>query len=331
MSGIVAIPEGDLDPADAANIGGLTFGDEDQEAPDGEGGQDDAKPIEEAKAEEQEDEKPDDEAAEAKTEDAPADDDVEQDFLEFEGEDGEPQRVELDAVWEAYNRVPELETQLADAQKATQALPAANQQAMAETLQARQQVINQIEQWQALSRPLEPNIEMLNANSPNYDPEGYAAQLEANKQFTQQHAEAERELAAQREKAQEEQRVLDDAYRAQEQEALKEFWPELVENDATKAEFFKNMEKEFGLKPEDIAPVHDHRLFRLAKDALAYRSSQEKAKAAVKIVRSKPKLVRGKARDPNPKGARRSAAITNLAKSGSDEAGTAAMAALFND
>ncbi len=296
----------------------MQFGDEDQEDVIVE--ETDAKTAERHEVSSDEEEGRDAKETEGKDEggDRPANEET--DYLEFTDDDGQAQRVSLDDVWAGYNRAEALAAELAEARSTSDRMPAANQEALAQTFQARQQVMEQIRHWQAVNEPLTPDVRLLDPNKPQYDPESYAHQMRLNEELAQRNEEANKQLQQQQERADEERQALLNAYRSQEEAALKEFWPEIIANEATRLEFYKQMEGSYGLKAEDIANIYDHRLFKLAKDALAFKESQQKAKEAVKIVRSKPKLVRSRAKDSNSKKARQASAAAFLAEHGDSEA-----------
>lgn len=247
----------------------------------------------------------------------------EDDYLELapEKEGEEPKRLKVSEVWAGYQKAQQLEAELASGK----AKPAAEMTPDAET--ATENLIRAMAEYQknneifaAMQQAKEPSIDLLNPNSENYNPELYAQQ----KLQAQRTAELISKTQAERERVGKEQadlqKRLDAARFQREQSKLNEFWPELMADKAVQTEVLTKAEKAYGFKAEDFNGIVDHRHYKVLKDALAYRAAQEKTEAVVKVVRAKPKLVKGAARSSvNPKDAKRADAMERLNKTGSIE------------
>lgn len=245
----------------------------------------------------------------------------EEDYIELPGEKegDEPQRLKVSEVFAGYQKARQLEADIA----AGKAKPSAEMTPDAET--ATENLIRAMAEYQknneifaAMQQAKEPSIELLNPNSEHYNPELYAQQ----KLQAQRTAELISRTQAERERVAKEQEQLQqklDAARFQREQAkLNEFWPELMADKAVQTEVMTKAEKAYGFKAEDFNGIVDHRHYKVLKDALAYRAAQEKTEAVVKVVRAKPKLVKGAARSSvNPKDAKRADAMDRLSKSGS--------------
>ena len=113
---------------------------------------------------------------------------------------------------------------------------------------------------------------------------------------------------------------------------IKTFWPEFVNDPAVKKAAHQDVVKLFGATPEEMEQTYDPRFWAMAKDAIAFRKQAAKAKQNVKIVRGKPKLVKGQARDSNS--AKRTSlanAMSKLTKDGSNEDAAVEALSVFDD
>jgi hypothetical protein len=256
-----------------------------------------------------------------KAEEAPEEDD--EDYFELPGEkEGDaPVRLKASDVYAGYQRSKQLEAEIAEAK----AKPSA--QMSEDAVKATEDLIKSMAEYQknneifaAMQQVREPSMELLNQASEHYNPELYA-QLKQEAAHTARRAAAARAEIERvgKERGELEQR-LETARFQREQAKLNEFWPELMADKAVQQQVMTDAEKAYGFKAEDFNGIVDHRHYKVLKDALAYRAAQEKTEAAVKIVRAKPKLVKGAARSSvNPKDAKRADAMDRLSKSGSIE------------
>jgi len=260
--------------------------------------------------------------AEAKVEDDPAkaaaDDDEDLEF-EFppEAEGKDPTRRKLSELVEGYEKAAKLETELETLRSESAHVPAEYKTAVLETVQARGQYLKGLEFVSKLFNPQPPSTAMLDESHPSYDPAAYRM---AYQQFEQTKA-AIADIAKQHEtltKEQTEQNAaLMKAHLAGEREALYKAWPEAKSPETVK-KVTEVLRKDYGFTPEEIAATTDHRMFLVIRDALEFRASKAKQAEAVKVVRQKPKLVKGAARiTTDSKAAGRSQAMAKLSQTGS--------------
>lgn len=244
-------------------------------------------------------------------------------------EDGkEPTRYKLDEVVQGYRKAQTLEQELAQL-KQQGPPPEAWDQQIIETVQTRQRMMQQIEQWAQVNQPQPPDITLLDANSQNYNPDLYFQQHRQHEALKQAHerAKAQHDELAQRQTA--EQEALTRVRLDREKAKLERVWPELKEK--TVADKVRtDLQSHYGLDADTINSVSDARFFALAKDALAYRSQKATAQAAAKVVSAKPKLIPGKARSTvNGKTATYNSAMGRLQQSGTVDDAASAIASLL--
>lgn len=293
-----------------------------------------SKPIEPEKVEEKSEVKADPvkaAKADGTKEEPPAED--EEDYLELAPEkDGEqPTRLKIAEVLDGYKKAKELSTEVETLRQQTSRMPVEVEKELGETIAARQQYLNGLQVISQLLQVPEPNIEYLNQNSPNYSPETYYAQV----QQAQKSKEMLGALQAQAERARNEQteaqKKIAEAKIAREMNSLLQAWPEFKDTKVQE-KFVADAAREYNLTVDELKSVTSARDYQILRDALAYRASKaarETATAeAVKIVKAKPKLVRGSARQPSGKQAAYSDAMDRLTKSHSMEDGLAALRAM---
>ena len=266
----------------------------------------------------------DHETPEAKTDDGKepakeveAADDEDDDYFELppaaEGE--EPQRLKASEVFEGYQKAQELQAELANV-RATTPPPVDYDRAIMEAVEHGSQYLQGLRQVEQMLQPFEPNQELINPNSPNYDPEAYFAQTQYSQSQRQQHAQVQAERQRVEQEIHQRTEAVERARFAREQQKLMQLWPELRE-EAKQRELTDNASRFYGLDQETINSVHDSRFYAVLKDALAFRSQSAAKETAVKVVKAKPKLVRGKARSGNPNQRRSQEGMQRLSASGS--------------
>jgi hypothetical protein len=253
----------------------------------------------------------------------------EDDYFEFPAEkDGDaPRRVKLDDVLAAYEELPKTKAELENVRKSAPP-PADYVSALQETVQARSKYIQGLEQIAKITNPQDPPLTMLNPQHPHYDPDRYYAlksQFEAGKT---QLAEINR-LKEQAEQQQaQEQQVLVRAQIARERDAIEKAWPEFKQVDTRKS-VADGLRKTYGFTDQEINGIADHRQLLVIRDALELRALKAKQAEAVKVVRQKPKLVKGAARTTtNPTAQNVGNAMTKLATSHSTADAVQALKAL---
>lgn len=255
----------------------------------------------------------------------------EDDYFEFpEEEEGKgPRKVKLDEVLAAYEELPKLKGELENARKSAPP-PADYTTALHDIVQQRSKYLEGLEVISQIIQPRDPSIEMLNSQSQHYNPDGYYAAKQRADQDRQMLANinAEKDKAT---KAQDEQNgILLKAAIAREKEALSNAWPEFKSNpDATMNDTGRKLIEAYGFTPQEFNSIADHRQFLVIRDALAFRALKAKEAEAVKVVRQKPKLVKGAARSTtNPQAQNVGNAMTKLATSHSTADAVQALKAL---
>lgn len=245
-----------------------------------------------------------------------SDEDEDEDFLEFTTEEGaEPTRVKASDALAGYNRAQELEAELATL-KTTPTAPPEFDQAIMQSVQAATKYAQRLEQLEQMLNPQMPPEELMNPNSPSFDPEEYYNLTQAaNQQYAQlQSVQAERERV-EAENAQQ-RSAVEHAHFTREQRKLAEIWPEVTtEAGATKAR--TEAKAHYDLDPEVIDSVSDSRFYAVLKDALAYRAMTAAKETSIQVVKAKPKIVKAKGRDPQTKNKQQRTKMARLVESGS--------------
>jgi len=238
---------------------------------------------------------------EAKTEAAAedADDADDEEFFEWEmpaeEDGGEPvvQRVKTSEMLERYQRAAELETELENVKSVTPPPPDYDQ-AINQTMAQAQQYYQGLQMVEQMLQPQAPNTQLLDEMSEHYNPGLYHEQLryaqQQQTQLGQVHAEMQRVSG----EAIQQSQAVQQAGFAREQRKLMEIWPELKQ-ETQQRHVTESVSKFYGIDKDTLDGVHDSRFYAVLKDALAYRSGQAESATAVRQVKAKPRLVKGKA------------------------------------
>lgn len=230
---------------------------------------------------------------EAKAEEAAEEDD----YIELpgEGEGAEPTRIKLTDALERYHAFEKVQAELAEAKQA-QPPPEHYEQAIVKAHEGATQYLaglKQIEQWM---QPPRPDMDLVNPQSPNYNPELYYQQLVQAERITQLRATMRQEAERVEKEAAETNRLVLEARMHREKAEAQKLWPELAD-PATRSKIVDEFSRAYKFTPDEVKAIADHRVLSVIKDALAYRASLAKKETAVKVVTAKPKLVRGQARN----------------------------------
>lgn len=254
---------------------------------------------------------------EAQDQDAGA---VDEEYFELAPEkDGEePKRIKASDVWAGYQEAEALRTELANAKRVAPP-PIEWDQQMYETVKVRGQIINQFNQWMAANMPAEPDMRLIDPSNPNYNPDLYHLQLTQHRQQMQRIDNISAQRQALEDQQQREQETLLRARQIREQGKLHEFWPE-IKNPAVQRKVRDDAARYYGITDEDFANTYESKVYRVLKDALAYQEGLNQRQAAVKVVRSVPKLVKAQARSTVSRNQTTvNKAMQRLARSGSIE------------
>ena len=271
----------------------------------------DAKPDTEAKTVKVETKKP---------EEALADED--EDFIELppETDDGTPLKLKLSDVVDGWRKSGDLEKQLSEAKASSPQLPHEIEKNIAELQTERLRFQGALKQWADRNRPQPPNRDLINPQSVNYDPslfyeqdQQFQAMVHENRRVADEYNRLEKQTISE-----------NDAVRAskisREQAEIQKFWPDVLTDEKSRVTAKAELAKHYGIDDAFLNSdvTLDHRIYALAKDALAWRASQAKQAEAVKTVKAKPRLITGQARvKTDSTSQRRSDGFRALQKSGS--------------
>lgn len=265
-----------------------------------------------------------------KAEQEPADEDDDMEFEFAPEEEGkEPVRRKLSELVEGFEKAARLEAELSDVRAQSAHVPAEYTTAVQETVQARGNYLKSLELVARMFNPEPPSADLMNPSHPKYDPEAYYAAYQQFERSRDTVAALRKEHEATQREQQEQTGALLRAHLARESQALHKAWPE-IKDKATAAKVSQDLQKVYGFSAEEVANSSDHRMLLVVRDALKLRALEAKQAEAVKVVRQKPKLVKGAARTTtDSKAAGRTMAMRNLAQTGSVAHAAAALKGLI--
>lgn len=257
--------------------------------------------------------------------------DADEDFIEIPTEEGkDPIRAPLSKVLELAAEAATYKAELAKAQQSGP-LPEQIQQLVQTTLVERQKYLDALDQWTAANKPVAPDYDLINPHSPKYDPGAYWEAAETYRQRIAQHQAAEAERAKVSKVNEEHAKVLRASEHIAARTALLKQWPELSDQAYAK-QVQTDLERLYGIDSKTLDQVLDPRFYLLARDALNSHKQKRAEATTAKIVKAKPKLIKGGARDAAPTSAKRSASkhFDRLSKTGSVDDATALLESLLN-
>ena len=284
--------------------------------------------TEEVEAQPEEDTEGDEEAeaeAEAESEDeAPEEDDGDDPLVEgvpLPG--GDTTTLPLSEVLKGYSRTEDYKQKTADLAREREKLNGEMQGLQSE----RQQLAERLNQNLAITPQLDPPDPSLAEE----DPAEYIRQKAHYDATIGKRQAAERELQALQAKHQEEVRQQQHQRLIGEQQKLLQAWPELAgENaDKLKAHLRTGLMDHYGITEDEINGTIDHRMFLLAKDALAFRAQQAAKGDVSKKLARKPRVIKTKGKESKSYVQRKAkqTKLDKFKKTGSVEDA----AAIFND
>lgn len=246
--------------------------------------------------------------------------------------DGEkPTRLKAEDVFKGYQETQRLRAELDEARR-IQPMPEEYDNIIMSAVQQRAALMRTLQMYQARLQPVQPDFDLINEDSPKYNPGLYHRQAAAAQRMASEMQQLRDAMTEYESEQRAQMEALTQARVAREISKLHQFWPEVRDKavasrvrDDLVAHYGK-----YGVTPELIASVHNAAFYALAKDALAYRQGLKAQEQAVKVVRAKPKMVRSTARDTQAPTARRSqAAMARLKESGSLDDAADAMSGLL--
>jgi len=237
---------------------------------------------------------------------APSDDT----FIEWEGDNGQRQRVPVNEAILAIQSTKQLQQQLQQMQSHAAQMPEQMANAIMGAAQTRRQLLQEVENLQRIYQPQPPPRALLDKTSPHYDPEKYAAMLADFDRGRQWLGQVEQAKQRQQQTLNQEQSALHEATiargRAQLMQGMQtgdgtEGWPELFQ-DPRQQTSLGDLLRWAGYDPQSALV-----------EGLAARRAK---RAPPRPVRSAPRLVRGAGR-VQPGADETSADMASLAKTGS--------------
>lgn len=236
-----------------------------------------------------------DEAQEAQ----PGDD--EEQYVEIPGEEGqEPTKLALSELVKAHQELASLNAGKAEIlQRVEQEAVKAQSERIGALDNYLRQTAQQMQTFLQLAAiDFAPDVELLNPNNPNYNPDEYHRQVYEAQGLQRRINEVRQGL----EKAEGQRKALEEHQKAERINAewakLEAARPEL--RDPAKADAWVtglrgDLAKYYGMDAEALKElVVDHKFFLAAEDAVKFRKAQEKAPEVKKAIEAKPKLVNGR-------------------------------------
>ena len=275
--------------------------------------------------------------AEMQPGDEPAEEasDPAEEFFELppEKEGGEPVRLKATEVWEGYNEAKQLRARVAELEKGVPP-PEVYDQELMRLVDAQAQMLQRLQVYEQYLQPEAPDLALIDEYSPRYNPGAYQRQMAIAQQQNQQINAIRQQMQAVDADRQRRVDALSHLQKVRGREALAKFWPEVVASDGKEAARVRSEVADyygqFGVTPEVMASITNPGFYAVLKDALAYRRGQRERETAIRVVRSKPRLVRGSARSGDT--ARQQAyqaGMQRLSKSNSVEDAAQALAGLI--
>lgn len=233
---------------------------------------------------------------EAAKAEAPAEDDEDLEFeLPPEKEGEAAKRLKLSQLYEGYEKASKYETELEQLRTQAKTVPAEYQTQLQETMATRSKYLEGLSVIEKMVNPQAPSLDMLNPNHQSYDPDGYYAGMQKFERDKHMLAAIKNDQSKLTKQQEAERETLTKAHVAREMEALHRAWPE-SKNPETLKKVAETLVKDYGFTNTEIEAIGDHRQLLVIRDALELRALKAKQAEAVKVVRAKPKLVKGAAR-----------------------------------
>ena len=220
---------------------------------------------------------------------------------------GEKSEIPLSELAAGYSRLEDYKQKTAQLAQQRKEFEQSRDAELEGVKQYEQQLRSTLEFYQQLN-PVgqEPSRSMLDPNSQEYNPEEYLRQKAEYDSRVQTYQQTAQRLGYVQQQEQERQKQAIEETTRREQAKLKEVWPELFDEDPTvqttaRTALVNGLQSYYDVDPQTISQVLDHRFYRMAKDALAYRAMKQDAPAVTAKLKVKPKVVKPGARAPQPK------------------------------
>lgn len=245
---------------------------------------------------------------------------------EKEGE--APRRIKAEDVWKGYQEREQLVQQIEHIQRIVPPPPQYDEE-IYKTVQVRGRMLQELNVLIQANQPLEPDLSLIDDQSPRYNPGEYQRQVALQRDMIQRHHKLRERQAYEQHQLKQEQEALTAARTAREQSKLVQFWPQ-IRDPAVQRQVRDDAAKYWGLDGDTIDSVMDARFYALLMDGLAHRNGEKQRQQTVKVVRAKPKLVKGSARNTaSPKAAQYQGGMKALQRSHSEADAADAIGALL--
>lgn len=277
-------------------------------------------------------------AEEAKPVEAAAEETEDEIELPPEKEGEAPKRIKLNEVLEKYTRAEQLEAELTKLKSDPQYMPAEAEQYVVQAITQGHKYVEQLQQWQSLNKPVPPDKRLLDTRGKTQeqflqDAQIYAAQERNFEALTQANLAVEAERMAELERMGRQQEAVRASSIKRGQAVLFKELPELADKkaaDTFKADLVKHFGR-LGMTEAMINSVYEPVFYVMAKEALENIARKSKEAQVAKIVKAKPKVITGSARQAQSPAQRRSAdGLAKLRENPSDmDAAVAALEGLL--
>ena len=195
------------------------------------------------------------------------------------------------------------------------------------------QLIEQYQNLNPLGEP--PSRSMLNPNSMDYNPEQYMREKAEYDARMADYYQSTQQLQQIREQEQRYQAEQQQAVIRAEMDKLKTVWPEFYDEtkaDAVRGSFLEGLKQNYGIDPQTVSSVLDHRFYLIAKDALAYRGVKKDAPSVSAKLKVKPKVVKpGTRTQSKPQAKQLAEARARLKRSGRESDAAEAFGQLLDN
>ena len=209
---------------------------------------------------------------------------------------GETAEVPLSELAAGYSRLQDYKAKTAEVANEKREFEQVRQQELAKVQETQGQLRQVLEFYQSMNPVGQPPaITMLDPNSADYNPERYLLEKANYDKKLGEYYQASQQLQQVREQehrlTQEQQQAVIKA----EMDKLKEVWPDFYDQSRAsevRGTFLNGLQQHYGIDPQTVSTVLDHRFYLLAKDALAFKGVKKDAPAVSARLKTKPKVVK---------------------------------------
>lgn len=234
-----------------------------------------------------------------------------------EKEGDEPRRIKAEDVWKGYQEREQLAQQIEHIQRITPPPPQYDDE-IYKTVQARGRLLQELDVLIQVNQPMRPDRRLIDQMSEYYNPSEFHRQEALHDDMVARHQKLRERQAFEQQQISREQEALTAAKTAREQSKLVQFWPEL-RDPVVQRQVRDDAARYFGIDEQIFGSVLDARFYAVLKAALDHVNGQKQRQQTVKVVRAKPKLVKGSARNTaSPKAAQFQSGMKALRNSQSE-------------